>query len=92
MDQVDPDSFLADLGVSVKAGAISGIGLLDQASEMVLNGQVISVDYSVTCRTDVFGGLKTGALVVVDGRKYTLRHYPLKVDDGTFCLLALEKV
>jgi len=85
------DIFLADFGVSVTAGAVSGLCLLDMPGEEMLDG-VLSTMYSITCRTDEFGGLGYGASVTVDGEVYTVQEAPLLITDGVFCRINLERV
>jgi hypothetical protein len=85
------DVFLADFGVSVTAGAVSGFGLLDMPGELIADGMVITTDYSLRCEASKFGGLIYGAAVTVDGVNYQVRDNRL-VDDGKFCDITLLKV
>jgi hypothetical protein len=91
LQEVAPDLLLEDFGLSVTAGAVSGLGILDQNSEIILGGQVVMVDYTITCRTDLFGSLKYGATIVIGGANYTVRHEGLRLGDGAFCVIPLEK-
>ena len=84
------DVFLNDFGVSVTAGAVSGVGVLDMPTQIVANGMVLSTDYVLTCRADLFGGLKYGDAVNVAGVAYTVRETRLTTD-GAFVEVALEK-
>jgi len=77
--------------VSATAGAITGRGFLKMNSEMVIGDQIISVDYGFTCEQAVFGTLTYGSSITVDGVNYTVRHEPMRLDDGTFCLVPLAK-
>jgi hypothetical protein len=88
----DASLFLADFGVSVTAGAVSGLGILDQNSEMLLGDQVVSVDYALTCQASLFGALDYGSSITVAGNSYEVRHQPMLQDDGTFCVVPLAKV
>jgi hypothetical protein len=83
--------FLADFGVSVTAGAVSGSGLLDMPGELIADGMVITTDYTLRCEASKFGGLLYGASVTVDGISYEVRDNRL-IDDGAFCLATLTKV
>lgn len=85
------DVFLADFGVSVTAGAVSGSGLLDMPGQLVADGMVITTDYSLRCEALKFGGLIYGAAVTVDGVNYQVRENRL-IDDGKFCEITLLKV
>jgi len=85
------DVFLADFGVSVTAGGISGSGILDMPGELVLDGMVISTDYTLRCEASKFGGLIYGAAMTVDGVNYQVRDNRL-IEDGKFCEITLLKV
>ena len=84
------DVFLADFGVSITAGAVSGLGLLDQPGELVADGMIITTDYSLRCEASKFGGLIYGAAITVDGVNYQVRENRL-IEDGAFCLMMLQK-
>ena len=86
----DASLFLADFGVSVSTGVVSGLGILDQNSEMLLGDQVVSVDYALTCELALFGNLTYGSAITVDGNNYQVRHEPMRLDDGTFCVVPLS--
>jgi hypothetical protein len=87
----DLDLFLADFGVEVTAGGVTGIGILDMPSEIVADGVVLTTDYKVTVKTSEFGGLLYGAPVTVDGVNYQVRE-AMKVDDGSFTELMLTRL
>ena len=82
--------FLADFGVSVTAGAVSGSGLLDMPGELIADGMVITTDYSLRCEASKFGSLAYGTSITVDSLTYTVRENRL-IDDGKFCLISLQK-
>lgn len=86
----DPSVFLADFGVPVTLGAVSGYGVLDMPSEIVADGVVLTTDYKVTCLTSVFGSAKYNDTVTVSGVAYTVRE-TLLVDDGVFCTIMLMR-
>ena len=83
--------FLADFGVTTTAGAVTGLGLLDMPGELVLDGMVISTDYTLRCEATKFGGLIYGAAMTVDGVNYQVRDNRL-IEDGKFCNITLLKV
>jgi hypothetical protein len=87
----DLDLFLADFGVSVTSGGVTGVGILDMPSEIVADGVVLTTDYKVTVKTSQFGGLLYGAPVTVDGVNYQVRE-AMKVDDGSFTDLMLTRL
>jgi hypothetical protein len=85
------DVFLADFGVTVTSGAVSGSGILDMPGELVADGMVISTDYSLRCEASKFGGLIYGAAMTVDAVNYQVRENRL-IEDGKFCEITLLKV
>lgn len=92
MIQEIPDDFLlADFGSRVTAGAVVGLGFKDEVSDYVLGDRVISIDATLTVRTDLFGGLQYRDLVEHGGQFYRLLHEPLRQSDGRFCVMLLEK-
>ena len=80
-----------DFGVSVTAGAVSGFGVLDMPGDLVLDGMVISTDYSLRCEASKFGDLLYGAAMTIDGNSYEVRDNRL-IDDGAFCMITLSKI
>jgi len=81
----------AEFAVSVTAGSVSGLGILDMPSEIIADGVVLTTDYKLTCEASKFGDLTYGAGINVDGNAYTVRNVAL-IDDGAFCELMLQKV
>ncbi|MFN5117892.1 MAG: hypothetical protein ACK5JJ_07315 [Cyanobacteriota bacterium] len=79
-------------GVSVTAGAVSGDALLEQNAEMVIDGQVLSVECLLTnALAATFGELERGEYLIVGGSVYQVRHAPSPVGDGLFCVVPLQK-
>lgn len=79
-------------GVSVIWGAVSGEGLLEQNTELVVNDQVLSVEYALhNLPAELFGALSYGDAVTVAGEAYEVRHAPLLVGDGRYCVVMLAK-
>lgn len=85
------DLFLADFGVPVSAGVVTGMGILDMPSQIVADGMVLTTDYKLTVKTADFGGLLYGDGITVDGVNYHVRE-AMKVDDGRFTELFLTKL
>lgn len=85
---LDLDGF----GVPVTAGAVSGVGILDQNSEIILAGEITIIDYLLTLPTASFGSLSYGDLVTVDGTSYKCETQPQRFDDGKFCRVSLVKM
>ena len=86
----DLDLFLADFGVPVTAGDVSGIGIFDMPSEIIADGVVLTTDYKVTAKASEFGDLLNGSQVSVDGTAYTVRNVQF-MDDGKFVELMLQR-
>lgn len=79
-------------GVPVLWGAVSGFGLLEQNSEMVIGEQVVSVEYALhNLPAAEFGALSYGDNITVDGVLYEVRHEAMKVGDGRYCTVALSR-
>lgn len=86
----DLSIFLADHGVSVTAGAVSGMGIFNMPGEYVADGMAISTGYTVLAESSKFGGLGYGAAVTVASSSYTVLDNRL-MDDGAFTLITLQK-
>lgn len=86
----DTGLYLADFGVSVVAGAVTGLGILDMPSELIVDGQVISTEYTLTCESSKFGDLLYGSKLTVNGAAYTVRANVL-ISDGVFTQLSLQR-
>ena len=82
---------LNGFGVPVVAGAVSGVGILDQNSELILGGEITIIDYLLTVPTATFGSLGYGDAITVDGVSYKVETQPQRFDDGTFCRVPLIK-
>jgi len=86
----DTSLFLTDFGVNVVAGSASGLGILDMPSELIVDGQVISTEYTLTCESAKFGDLLYGSRLTVNGAAYTVRANVL-ISDGVFTQLSLQR-
>lgn len=86
----DSSLYLADFGVSVVAGNVTGLGILDMPSEVILDNQVITTDYTLTCEAAKFGTLLYGSQLTVNGVAYTVRTTNL-LTDGIFVQLSLQR-
>jgi hypothetical protein len=83
---------LNGFGVPVVAGAVSGVGILDMNSELILGGEINVINYLLTVPTATFGGLGYGSVITVDGTGYKCETQPMRFDDGAFCRVALVLV
>lgn len=88
----DPTIYLEDHGVSVTAGAVSGLGILEEPGTLTLGGEMMVIDYALRCEASKFGALRYGDAVTVDGASYTVENDAMPVDDGVFVILPLVKV
>lgn len=87
----DPALYLADFGVTVTSGAISGKGIIDMPSQVIVNGVALTTEYSVVVLTSQFGNLLYGSPITVDGVAYSVRE-PILIADGIFTELCLTKL
>lgn len=83
----------ARLGSSVvTAGAVTGSGFLAINSELVVNNDVVMIDYLLTILTNQFGSLAYGDTIAIDGVFYKVEHEPMRFEDGTFSKIPLMKI
>jgi len=79
-------------GVPVIWGAVSGEAILEQNAEVIVGGQVISVEYALhNLPTAQFGNLLYGDELVIKGATYQVREL-LRVGDGQFCMASLMRL
>lgn len=79
-------------GVPVVWGAVSGEAILEQNAEVIVDGNVITVEYALhNLPTESFGNLLYGDEVVVDGVNYQVREL-LRIGDGQFCTASLMRL
>ena len=91
IQEIADDFLLNDFGSSVTAGAVVGMGIMDRQSQVIMGDQVVTVDYALTVRSDLFSWLGYNDQVVYENEVYRLRHEPLKLADGRYSVLVLEK-
>ncbi len=80
----------AEFASVVVAGGVTGTGILDAPTVGIGAGMNLSDDYRLTVQTGVFGTLKYGDAVTVDGVTYTVRE-PRQMDDGKITEITLSK-
>lgn len=79
-------------GVPVVWGAVSGEAILEQNADVIVGGQVVSVEYALhNLPTAQFGNLLYGDELVIDGATYQVREL-LRVGDGQFCMASLMRL
>ncbi len=84
------DGFLTDFGVAVTNGVTTTTGILDMPSEVIAGGMVITTDYALTIKANVYPNLKYNDSLTVGGVAYTVREVRLQ-DDGAFTTVYLSK-
>jgi len=88
----DLSIFLEDFGLPVVAGANTGLGILDMPGEYVLNERVINNHHVLMTESLKFGAVSYGDSMTVEGLSYCVREGPLKLGDGAFCAILLERI
>lgn len=83
--------FLADFGVPVIFGATTALGILDEPTEVIAGGMVLTVDYQLTFKTADLLGMGYQSAVTVGGVSYLVREVRAQ-DDGNFSIAYLSKV
>jgi len=83
--------FSDDLAVTVVAGGVSGLGILDEPTTIIAGDQIISTDYVLHCKSSSFGNLVGGDSISVDSVNYKVRTCEKDID-GLTCQISLEKV
>jgi hypothetical protein len=88
----DIPALMADMGIAVAVGGASGVGLLDEADEIVVQdsqrGQVVVLATTLTVQTSAFPAVAIGAAVAIGSKNFTVRER-LKMGDGGLTKLLL---
>jgi len=88
----DIPALLADMGIAVTVGGVAGIGLLDEADEVLVQdaarGQVVMMMSTLTVRTTDFPSVAINTAVVVGSKNFTVRER-LRIGDGGLTKLLL---
>jgi len=87
----DSSIYLADFGKPVVLNGVTGTGILDMPSEEIINGVIVSTDYSLTAAASFIGEIAYGATLLVDGYTYEVKNNLLQ-QDGLFRVLTLDRV
>lgn len=78
-------------GVPVTAGAATGYGILEKNARLVIDDNVIDVNYLLSnLPVSQFSTLTFGDPITVAGDLYTVRE-PMSVGDGMFMAVSLER-
>lgn len=72
-------------------GALSARVILDQPTDDILSGRVLSDSYQVTLRTEDWPGITRGAVVAIDGVSYVAREAPRLMGDGALKQMTMRR-
>ena len=79
-------------GVSVTAGAVSGVGILNKGAVLELDDRRSVNVYELNVPTALFGSLLHDDTITVDGESYRVRYEPERLGGGENCLIYLDKI
>lgn len=87
----DIPALMADMGIAVTVGGVAGIGLLDEADQILVQdsnrGEVVATATTLTVQSSKFPAAKIGDAVVVGGKNFTVRERLRESDGGLTKLL-----
>jgi hypothetical protein len=87
----DIPALLADMGVAITVGGVAGIGLLDEADQLLVQdqnrGEVVATATTLTIQTSAFPNVKINDAVSVGGKSFTVRERLRESDGGLTKLL-----
>lgn len=82
---------MADMAIAITVGGVSGVGLLDEADEILVHddqrGQVVVLATTLTIQTSAFSSCAIGQAVVANGKNFTVRDRLREQDGGLTKLL-----
>ena len=90
-DSTTLNAYLNDFGVSCTAGSTTGLGILEQPSNILAGDLILTTDYELTVKTADLGSLAYDTELEVSSVKYKVRS-SRKIDDGNLSLISLMKV
>ena len=87
----DIPALIKDMGIAVTVGGVAGIGLLDEADEIIVQdgtrGGVVMLASTLTVQTSAFPAMKIGDAVVIGTTNFTVRERLREGDGGLTKLL-----
>jgi hypothetical protein len=87
----DIPALMADMGIAISVGGVAGIGLLDEADQIIVQdeqrGEVVATATTLTVQSSAFPACKIGDAVVVGGKNFTVRERLRESDGGLTKLL-----
>jgi hypothetical protein len=82
---------MADMGLAVTVGGVGGVGLLDEADQILVQdaerGQVVVTMTTLTIQTSAFPAVKIGDAVIIGSKHFTVRERLRESDGGLTKLL-----
>jgi hypothetical protein len=82
---------MADMGIAVSVGGVAGVGLLDEADQLLVQdqnrGEVVATATTLTIQTSAFPSAKIGDAVVIGAKNFTVRERLRESDGGLTKLL-----
>jgi hypothetical protein len=79
-----------EFGVSCTSGGTTANAILNQPSEVLMDGMVLFSDYTLLARAADFGTLVAGNSITADGTAYTVRETRFSTD-GQLVTIAIQK-
>jgi hypothetical protein len=87
----DIPALMEDMGIAVTVGGVAGIGLLDEADQIMVQdsnrGEVVATATTLTIQSSAFPNCKIGDAVSVGGKNFTVRERLRESDGGLTKLL-----
>jgi co-chaperonin GroES (HSP10) len=87
----DIPTLMADMGIAITVGGVAGIGLLDEADQILVQdqnrGEVVATATTLTIQTSQFPNIKIGDAVIANARNFTIRERIRESDGGLTKLL-----
>lgn len=87
----DIPALMADMGIAVSVGGVDGIGLLDEADQILVQdqnrGEVVATATTLTIQTSAFPSAMIGDAVVIGSKNFTVRERLRESDGGLTKLL-----
>jgi hypothetical protein len=87
----DIPALMADMGIAVSVGGVAGVGLLDEADQILVQdqnrGEVVATATTLTIQTSAFPSAKIGDAVVIGSKNFTVRERLRESDGGLTKLL-----
>jgi len=87
----DIPALMKDMGIAVTVGGVAGIGLLDEADQLLVQdqnrGEVVATATTLTIQTSAFPNVKINDAVSVGLKSFTVRERLRESDGGLTKLL-----